>query len=283
MKIKPRCFECLLSRVEFESRLSTDDRERIERVTSACRALLREKFSPDQPAPRIASTIHRLAYQLLDDPDPYAGLKASCNAQAIQAAERIGPTLHTLRDHIIASVIANTFDYGVQSHEVTDDFLRYYQEKMKDGLAIDDIDGIAQRTARIVYFTDNCGEIVMDALLIRCLKERGSRVTLAVKGAPILNDATCEDARLLGLDRVVDRLTTTGSGDIGVTLEKAPEDLADALQEATLVIAKGMANYESLTEYADLPPTAYLMAVKCDTIAESVGVPRGSLVAMLVP
>ncbi len=281
MKIKPRCFECLLSRVEFESRLSTGDQERIEQVTSACRTLLRDKFSPDQPAPRIASTIHRLAYRLLDDPDPYAGLKASCNDQAMRATEHIEPTLHTLRDHILACVIANTFDYGVQSHDVTNDFIHYYKEKVKDGLAIDHTEMIARRTARIVYFTDNCGEIVMDALLIRHLKELGSQVTLAVKGAPILNDATCEDARLLALERLVDRLTTTGSGDIGVTLEKAPADLVDALQEATLIIAKGMANYESLTEYADLPPIAYLMAVKCDTIAESVGVPKGSLVAML--
>jgi uncharacterized protein with ATP-grasp and redox domains len=55
------------------------------------------------------------------------------------------------------------------------------------------------------------------------------------------------------------------------------------MEQSTLIIAKGMANYESLTEITGGPPTAYLMAVKCDTIAESIRVPRGSLVAMLVP
>ena len=281
MKIKPRCFECLLSRVEFESRLSTNDEKRVKEVSFACRRLLEEKFSPDVAAPRIASEVHHLAYEMLENPDPYCRLKEVCNAQAIEAAGEIEPLLHTLHDYILASVIANTFDYGVRSHAVTSDFLHYYHKKVREGLYIDDTDAIEKRMARTLYLTDNCGEIVMDAFLIRQLKDKGARVTLAVKGAPILNDATLEDALLVGLDTVVDTLTTTGSGDIGINLEKAPAELSSALSDATLVIAKGMANYESLSEYSDLPPIAYLMSVKCETIAESIGVPMGSLIAML--
>ncbi|RPJ53453.1 MAG: DUF89 family protein, partial [Methanobacteriota archaeon] len=120
-----------------------------------------------------------------------------------------------------------------------------------------------------------------DALLIRHLRSLGAEVTLAVKGAPILNDATLQDALEFGLDRIATRLTTTGSGRIGIDLESAPPDLRDSIGRATLIIAKGMANYESLTEYGGLPPIAYCMAVKCETIAENVGVPLGSMVAML--
>jgi uncharacterized protein with ATP-grasp and redox domains len=60
-----------------------------------------------------------------------------------------------------------------------------------------------------------------------------------------------------------------------------PEELSRAMEDCTLVIAKGMANYESLSEYTGLPPVAFLMAVKCVPIAEEIGVPRGSKVAML--
>ncbi|MDD1672118.1 MAG: ARMT1-like domain-containing protein, partial [Methanomicrobiales archaeon] len=80
---------------------------------------------------------------------------------------------------------------------------------------------------------------------------------------------------------MVDLLTTTGSGDVGITLGKIPLELNRALDECTLIIAKGMANYESLSEVPGLPPVAYLMAVKCDPIAESVGVPRESYIALL--
>jgi hypothetical protein len=66
-----------------------------------------------------------------------------------------------------------------------------------------------------------------------------------------------------------------------VNLGKIPDDLREAIDRCSLIIAKGMANYEALTEHRELPPTAYLMAVKCPTIAEEVGVPEGSLVAIL--
>ena len=66
----------------------------------------------------------------------------------------------------------------------------------------------------------------LDRLLIEYLKEHGSHVTLAVKEAPILNDATLQDARDLGLDALADKLTTTGGGaEIGICREIIPDDL----------------------------------------------------------
>jgi hypothetical protein len=67
-------------------------------------------------------------------------------------------------------------------------------------------------TSRVAYLADNCGEIVFDALLVDYLKRNGSHVTFAVRGAPILNDATIDDAVALGLDRRTDVLTATTDG-----------------------------------------------------------------------
>jgi uncharacterized protein with ATP-grasp and redox domains len=91
-----------------------------------------------------------------------------------------------------------------------------------------------------------------------------------------------DDTLALGFDRIVDRLTTTGGGaEIGLDWDKMPPDLSDAIDRCTIIIAKGMANYESLSMYDGLPPVAYLMAVKCRPIADDVGVPVGSKIAML--
>jgi uncharacterized protein with ATP-grasp and redox domains len=107
-------------------------------------------------------------------------------------------------------------------------------------------------------------------------------VTVAVRDAPILNDATMEDALAFGFDRVADLLTTTGGGaEIGLDREKMPADLAQAVDQCTIIISKGMANYESLSEYDYLPPVAYLMCVKCEMIAEDSEIPRGSKIALL--
>ncbi|WP_298665506.1 DUF89 domain-containing protein [uncultured Methanofollis sp.] len=284
MKFQPRCTECLLSRVGYEAGLVLDDPGAVERVRRAATAMLAaRKDDPEVPASVLASAVHRCAYDLIGVDDPYRDLKKQNSRDALHAAEKVAPALHTFRDYVTAAVIGNTFDYGVQSHQVTSDFLSFFGEEFPKGLAVDDTDRILPLCRDVVYFTDNCGEIVFDRLLLRYLKTRGAKVTVVVRGAPILNDATMEDALALGLDTVVDRVTATtcGERELGVNLSLIPDDVADALGRCSLVIAKGMANYEALTEYDDLPPTAFLMAVKCETIAQIVGVPKGSKVAVL--
>lgn len=284
MKFQSGCTECLLSRVRYEAGLVLDDPGAIEEVKRAASAVLATgKNDQTVPAPVLASAVHRCAYRLIGVDDPYLDLKRQNNTDALGAAEKIAPGLRTFRDYVTAAVLGNTFDYGVQSHQVTDDFLSFFADEFPKGLVIDDTDAILPLCRNVVYFTDNCGEIIFDRLLIRYLKEQGATVTVVVRGAPILNDATLEDARTLGLDLVADRVTTTTSGirELGVNLAIIPADLADALKECSLVIAKGMANYESLTDYTDFPPTAFLMAVKCETIARMSGVPKGSKIALL--
>jgi uncharacterized protein with ATP-grasp and redox domains len=280
MKIHDRCYDCLLSRIEYECRLSTGDEAEIGRVLSRCRVLLDSYRGSPHPASLVASAAHHLAYETLGDPDPYRRIKEESTREAVRACRSVRPMLSGFRDYALASVIANTFDYGVSSHRVTDDFGTFFRDEFRKGFLIDDTARMEELSGEVVYFTDNAGEIVFDRLFIEHLSSKGSRVTVAVKGSPILNDATMEDAGRAGLPRIA-RVTHTGSGDLGVDLGKIPGDLRGALDRCTLVIAKGMANYEALTEYGGLPPTAYLMAVKCPTIAESTGVPERSLVAML--
>jgi hypothetical protein len=91
-----------------------------------------------------------------------------------------------------------------------------------------------------------------------------------------------EDALAFGFDKVADCLTTTGGGaEIGLDMAKMPSDLATAIDTCTIIISKGMANYESLSEYHNLPPVAYLMCVKCEMIAEDSGIAKGSKIAWL--
>lgn len=283
MKFQPRCTECLLSRVTYEAALVLDDPARIAEIERAAAAVLADGQKEDLEAPVLASRVHRCAYRMIGSDDPYLDLKRQNNRDALAAAAEIAPRLVSFRDYVTAAVLGNTFDYGVRSHQVTDDFLSFFSQGFAAGLAIDDTDRILPLCRRVVYITDNCGEIVFDRLLLQFLKSIGAEVSLAVRGAPILNDATFEDALALGLDGIVDRITTTtrGERELGVNPSLLPEDLLRALDRCTLVIAKGMANYESLADHRDILPVAHLMAVKCETIAEMTGVPRGSAVALL--
>jgi len=282
MKITELCIDCLLSRVELECRLCNANPTLTDTAMIECRRLMSEIRSAPLSHPQIASRIHRRAYDILGNPDPFAELKAQGNQQAIEVCKEVRKELSTFREYVLASVIGNTFDYGVKGHTVEGNFSVFFQREYAQGLTIDDTDKIAPLCSRVVYLSDNCGEIVLDRLLIEHLKAQGSHVTLAVKEAPILNDATLRDAHELGLDTLVDQITTNGrDAEIGICMENIPEDLRDAIAECTIIIAKGMANFESLSEMGNLPPVAYLMAAKCKPVADEVGVPVGSKIALL--
>jgi len=282
MKVTEHCIDCLLSRVKLECTLCDADATLTEATMTECGKLMREIRSAPLSHPQIASRIHRRAYDILGNPDPFASLKALGNQQATEVCEEVRLRLSTFRDFILASVIGNTFDYGVKGHIVEENFSVFFMREFARGLTIDDTDKIAPLCSRVVFLSDNCGEIVLDRLLIEYLKAQGAHITLALKESPILNDATLSDAQELDLDTLVDRITTTGGGaEIGICRENIPEDLREAIEKCTIIIAKGMANYESLSEMNNLPPVAYLMAAKCKPVAEEVGVPVGSKIALL--
>ncbi len=283
MRFYPGCTDCLISRVEYESRLRVDDPTRVSEIVAACRDLLQRISAEPVPAPVIASRVHRLAYEMIGDADPYRSLKKANNEDAAAVALAVRGDLSTFRDLVLASVIGNTLDYGSKAHTVTDNFVAFFRREFAAGLTVDDTGAMEPLTSRVVYLADNCGEIVFDALLADHLKANGSHVTFAVRGAPILNDATIEDAVALGLDRRIDLLATTTDGiaELGLNRDIAPPALTDALDRAALVIAKGMANYESLSDQHDLPPVAYLMSVKCNPIGMDIGAPVGSRIALL--
>jgi uncharacterized protein with ATP-grasp and redox domains len=282
MKITEHCIDCLLSRVKLECTLCHANPALTDATVNECSKVMSEIRSSSLSHPRIASRIHRRAYDILGNSDPFAELKVLGNRQAMEVCKEIRKDLSTFRDYVLASVIGNTFDYGVKGHTVEENFSVFFQREFAQGLTIDDTDRIAPLCSRVVYLSDNCGEIVLDRLLIEYLKTHGSHVTLAVKEAPILNDATLRDAKDLGLDKRVDLLTTTGGGaEIGICMQNIPKDLRDAIAKCTIIIAKGMANFESLSEMNNLPPVAYLMAAKCKPVADEAGVPVGSKIAML--
>ncbi|HOX34319.1 MAG TPA: ARMT1-like domain-containing protein [Methanoregulaceae archaeon] len=282
MKLTKTCESCLLSRVDLECSLAGASRDMATQIHEECGQILSDLWNSELLHPQIASVIHRHACRRVGTPDPFRALKEEGNRQALAVCRRKRADLASFRDRVLASVIANTFDYGVDEHTVTGDFSSFFDAEFPRGFAADDTDRILALCKNVVYLTDNCGEIVFDRLVVEFLKDQGSRITLAVRDAPILNDATLADARALGFDHIVDNLTTTGGGaEIGLDLYKMPADLADALGNCSIIISKGMANYESLSMYRDLPPVAYLMAVKCRPVADDVGFPVGSRIALL--
>ena len=284
MKTHPRCAPCLLSRVQFEAELSTKDVELQRKVVLAGIDVLRKHMINGSPATNISTKIHRVAYGLLGDTDPYFEKKKHSNEAALKllplAREFVSET-DSFRRAVLLSIIGNSFDFGVLGFDADRATAKEAMEKqIEHGLDVDDSDKMKKMLDDVVYLADNCGEIIFDTLLFEEIKKLGGKITLVVRGAPILNDVTMKEAVELGIDKMVDKVLTTGSNAIGLCLQEAPAELVDALGRASLIISKGMANYETMSEYG-FRPIAYLLKTKCDPVADALGLKRNMNVARL--
>ena len=282
MRLALECRDCLLSRVVAEARHAVEDEETVRAALDQCTRLYDSRVNESIGASVIAGAVHRRCYEIIGSDDPYADLKQKDNAVAVDVAAAVLPMLSTVHDYIVAAVIGNAMDYGVAGHEIAQDFTGYFRDMFARGLALDDTEQILACSGRVVYFTDNCGEVIFDQLLCAALRRAGSHVTMVVKDKPMLNDVTMAEARDIRLHDSVDALYHAGGGaQLGLHPELYPPEVVSAIEHATLIIAKGLANYESLTEYENVLPVAYLMTVKCEPVARHVGAKKGDLIAVL--
>ncbi len=290
MKSDPRCAPCLLNRSLYEAELSTQDKSLVFKAIQGGVEYLEEHFREGVKATDISTGIHRKVYSILGDDDPYKEIKAQSNAIAAKMMPSVRRTIAgaphdgQFKLAVLASIVGNNFDFGLQEHQVeVDGFEALFDEEMGRGLGVDDTGAILRlaKGGRVVYLTDNCGEIYFDELVLEMLKEAGAHVTLVVRGGNIVTDATMEDVGRMGLDRKADRVLTTGSNAIGVCLKELPPETMEAMRKADVIISKGMANYESLSDEG-FRPIAYLLRAKCGPVARSLGVEKGWNIARLV-
>jgi uncharacterized protein with ATP-grasp and redox domains len=119
-------------------------------------------------------------------------------------------------------------------------------------------------------------------LLVEELKKLGAHVTVAVKSGPILNDATMEDTKIVGMDKVADEVLTTGSDSVGLILNECSDKFLNIYNSVDFVVAKGMGHAETLTELALPVPHALLLRTKCCTVANHFNVDTGKNIAKIL-
>ena len=278
MRVHTDCVPCLMRRILFQSRLSRDMDEKAS-VENGLKAFA-AGFDYSRKSVDVATEVHRQSYAVLG-PDPYHDLKVRADVVAerfMDLAQRyVDQSDDKLRACLMVAVIGNIMDFGSTGGiDTPEQFEPLFQKLIDQGLGRDDSDrirGILDRPGTIVYMFDNCGESQLDKILIRYLRAHGKRVVGMVRGEPILNDVTEEDARRSGLDKEVDLLLTTGTFYVGIDWSNVPPELMREIEGSDMIIAKGMGNYESLSD-EELPvPVAHVLRTKCVPVADSIGVP----------
>ena len=288
MKFTADCGPCLMRRVLFQSRLVGNGLE-FDAVKAAAE-VLGSRMDPEVDSVKISSEVHWRAYRAIRSEDPYFELK--CRADAVaepyerQLEEMVEVSDEPLRTAIMGAVAGNVMDFGSgASIDDPDLFSEVYDDIVAQGLGLDDVgrlEDLLSEVPGVVYMFDNCGESRLDMVLMRLLRGMGKRVVGVVRGAPILNDVTMEDAKRVGIDRVADRLLSTGKFYVGIDWDDVPQDLQEEIDGCGLIIAKGMANFEATSGRSIPVPVVHILRSKCAPVARALGVPQNINVVKVV-
>jgi len=260
------------------ARMTTADEALQEEIL---RRVLRDASEMDMrlSPPAMGQRIHRLIRELTGNADPYREVKERTNRLALdlypEIRERVREAADPVEMAVRMAIAGNIIDFGVPGR-LHDEPLGRTMDRAATAPLHGDARSFADEAAAatsILYLADNAGEIVFDRVLIETLGPE--RVTLVVRGGPILNDALRQDAEAAGLAGLVE-IVENGSDAPGTIIEDCTEELRSRFLAAGMVIAKGQGNYETLSNAPR--PVWFILMAKCAVIARHVGCEPGSLI-----
>ena len=253
MKLNPKCMACQLRKQEAKIR-HFDDEDRKKQYMEK----IRRRF--DQPkeedcVPSISTELKKFYCSFWGVPmEDFSQINREYDQLMLDLEEDLLSAIRYSADPLRAALIyartGNYIDFAALSNVNSDTVLSLLKEDNKEPLNAQEYLHFRKdlsAASRLVYLTDNCGEIVLDKLVIILLKELCPEldITVIVRGFPVINDATMEDAQDIGLTELT---TVIGNGnEVGGTwLPHISSEAREALESADLIIAKGQGNYETL-------------------------------------
>jgi uncharacterized protein with ATP-grasp and redox domains len=231
----------------------------------------------NQSPPVLGRRLHGLIREFLQKPDPYRQIKKKYNRMMLELIpefkEMVAQSSDPFNVAMRLAIAGNVIDFGPQ-HQL--DVMDTIQRVRNAKLAIDDSRYLyddLKNTTTLLYIGDNCGEIVFDKLFLETINL--PKMYFAVRGGPIINDATLDDAKMVGMEKVAE-VITTGDDSPGAVWELTSEKFKKIFDKADVIIAKGQGNLEGLI---DIPGNIYyLLVTKCELIGNRVGTRRGEFV-----
>lgn len=285
MKVQFDCYKCIFNQiVEMARQSSDDDRQRREILKRFIDKIVQnaDDFTP----PEMAADFYDIYCAETGIADPYEKVKQLSTELAVklypELKKMVAGAADPFETALRLAVGGNVIDFGANPDFQLDDAVRAIRETTAlplDQQMLMQLKDECSRAGNILYILDNCGEAVIDRLLIDVIGKE--KITLGVRGKPILNDITVKELAPSGLDDLP--VIDTGHRAPGVSLRYAAPEFIKAMKQADLVIAKGQGNFESLNDAAGTGNIYFLFRVKCPVIQQQTGGARGSLQIRKMP
>jgi len=269
------CIPCFLDQALRIGRKATNDEEKIKRLLDEVGAAIKD-IPLDSTPPEAGRVIQRKIREIMGQNDPYKEIKNESTINSLKLyphlKEEVQRSSDSLLTAIRVAIAGNIIDMGPNKGF---DIVKDVDDVLRKDFAICDYHKFRQyldEVDKILYIGDNAGECVFDRVLIEEMKKP---VTYVVRGIPVINDATHEDAVQAGIDRVADILSS-GTDAAGTVLNTCSDEFKDVYNNSRFIISKGQGNYEALS--GEERPIFFLLKAKCRVIADDIGVDEDDII-----
>jgi uncharacterized protein with ATP-grasp and redox domains len=280
----PQCLDCLMSLAKSATALAgAGNTDIIKKAEAITREILEDASNNRLGSHQVAGQILREITRLTGVSDPYKQFKAQEMALARKGFSQIKNfNLNDLRSCVRLAILGNSFDFFKDPAEALAEIPA--QLNTDASFFYDDIDRLAafikKKTGRVLYFSDNAGEIFFDIRLYEYVKSRAQNTILVVKGGPSLNDLTRDEMHFADLANYFSEVADTGSDGVGIDWDNVSKEFLDLVASSDLIISKGMANFEAIYPKDMVPHVFFLFKVKCEPIHRFIEAPLGSFIAL---
>ena len=252
MKLCASCMRCLVDRQEERVRDKGKEEDRDAYMRQVARII--GESAPEDSAPVLVERINEVYRQYFGPVTDYDEIKKEFNELMLSLEPDIRSVMEAGEDPLHTAFVfaraANYIDFGMAGQVEKETLFQLLEKAAGDSMdekVYEEMLSDLGKARKMIYVTDNCGEVVCDKLAVEELKKGfpGLDITVMVRGEAALNDATIEDAIQTGLDKAA-RITDNGCGVAGTPLDYVGADARRLLEEADVIVAKGQGNFETM-------------------------------------
>lgn len=277
IRLNPECISCLMKKHLEAYPKETSRLDKIQYMQSILKII--SDADKEMSAPELLSQINEVKRDMFGKAEDFSEIKKHFNGMMMSFETDIMSKINSANDSLkmglCYAMTGNYIDFGALD-SVGEDKLRELIENVNENMIGDnEYEGFKreiEKSKRVVYLTDNCGEIVFDKVFISVIKNMfpDVSITAIVRGYDVLNDATMTDANEIGLDKVVE-VIDNGTDIAGTCLDRISEKASKIIDSADLIISKGQGNFETLQMCGK--NIYYVFLCKCQMFADRFNVP----------
>ena len=282
MRTYLECIPCFIKQSLEATRMATDDEAvHIEVIKELLTHLKSISFTHSPP--ELSREVHGIIRDITKSKDPYKKVKDMSNKLAKDHYPLLKKMVEETSDPLLMAIkiaiAGNVIDFGTYNRFNVEDILDNLVKKDIDEESYHQFKKSLIKSKTILYLADNAGEIFFDKLLIKELLKQDKKVIYAVRANSIINDATIDDVRFAGIDKLATIIESDAGqkqSAPGVVLNYSSKRFLDYFEYSDMVISKGQGNYEGLSSVNR--DVFFMLVVKCSLVARDIGNEVGKLI-----